>query len=52
MKLVDGDAYLVTFNNGQDCVKATYIEQYKVFSHLTGSISLSEAENIEEVNLE
>lgn len=50
MKLVDGNSYLVTFNNGQDCVEATYIEQYKVFSHLAGSVSLSEAENIEEID--
>lgn len=49
MKLVDGGAYLVTFNNGQDCVEATYIEKYKLFSHLSGSVSVSEAENIKEI---
>lgn len=51
MNFVDGDSYLVTFNNGQDCVEATYIEKYKVFSHLAGSISVSEAEKVESVTV-
>ena len=47
MKFVDGDSYLVTFNNGRDCVEATYVEKYRVFSHLSGSVSVSEAEKVE-----
>lgn len=47
--LQDGDTYLVTFNNGQDCVEATYIAEYQVFSHIAGSVSLDEAEKIEEI---
>lgn len=48
-KLQGGASYLVTFNNGQDCVEAMYIEEYQVFSHIAGSISLAEAEKIEEI---
>ena len=48
-ELIDGASYLVTFNNGQDCVKAMYIDEYQVFSHIAGSISMAEAEKIEEI---
>lgn len=47
--LKDGQRYLVTFNGGVDCVEATYIEEHKVFSFLSGSVSLNEAEKIEAV---
>ncbi len=45
--LKDGATYLVTFNNGQDCVEAGYIAEYKLFSFIAGSISLADAEKIE-----
>lgn len=45
--LKDGATYLVTFNNGQDCVEAGYIAEYKLFSFNAGSISLADAEKIE-----
>ncbi len=48
-KLKDGARYLVTFNQGQDCVEASYIAEYKLFSHISGSISLADAEKIESV---
>lgn len=48
-KLKDGARYLVTFNQGQDCVEANYIAEYKLFSHIAGSISLADAEKIEPV---
>ena len=49
MKLQDGKNYLVTFNDGQDCVEAGYIEEYQIFSFIAGSIALSEAEKIEPI---
>lgn len=50
--LKDGARYLVTFNEGQDCVEATYIAEYKLFSHIAGSISLADAEKVEPVKPE
>lgn len=47
--LKDGARYLVTFNEGQDCVEATYIAKYKLFSHIAGSIGLADAEKVEPV---
>lgn len=49
-QLQDGKDYLVTFNNGCDCVEATWIAEYQVFSFLAGSISLAEAEKIENID--
>lgn len=47
-QLIDGNEYAVTFNNMQDTVNATYIEEYAIFSHFAGSISYDDAEKISE----
>lgn len=45
----DGKRYLVTFNNGRDQVEATYIAEFNIFNFFCGSISIEEAEKVDEV---
>lgn len=49
MKFIDGDRYLVTYNNGLDCVEATYIAEHNIFSFLMGSLGLNEVEKVETI---
>lgn len=49
INLIDGNEYQITFNNGQDTVQAIYIDEYKLFSHCMGSVSLDDAEKIERI---
>lgn len=49
INLIDGQEYVVTFNNGQDTVKATYMEEHQLFSHFMGSVEVKEVDKIENV---
>lgn len=46
---VDGKRYLVTFNNWRDCVEATWIKNFRLFSHIAGSISIEDVNSVEEI---
>lgn len=48
--LTDGEYYLVTFNQGQDCVEAQYIAEYALFNFFAGSIAVIDAERIEPIH--
>lgn len=46
--LIDGDEYVVTFNDGKDCVSAMWIAEYGLFSFLMGSLHYDEVTKIEQ----
>lgn len=45
--LIDGKEYIVTFNNGRDCVSAMWLEEYQIFNFLVGSLSYTDVSKIE-----